>query len=298
MTIEWPRREGAAGDGTLEDTMIRSMRGRAAGAGLIASLAGFGLLVGLAPAGAQADPPGNNGTVKVDDTPFDDHPNNEPHDGCIFQVDFYGYDKGDLSATVLFEAVPITVDDASPTQELLTDELAIGQDAAGGGTDLDASATYDLSEALAAIEPHAQQGWHVKLTVHAEGSQGADVKHKVFWVFGCETPTTTSTSSTVPRGVTTTVPASTTTTKPGTPTSTVPGTPPTSSTPGGSPVIEEPPTSVGGGTQTDDGTTPSTTATGSLPDTGSTTGPLVAAGVALVAAGVVTLGAVRLRRSS
>jgi hypothetical protein len=32
-----------------------------------------------------------------------------------------------------------------------------------------------------------RQGFHVKLTVHAEGSQGADTKHKVFWVEGCKT---------------------------------------------------------------------------------------------------------------
>jgi hypothetical protein len=64
----------------------------------------------------------------------------------------------------------------------------IGEDSAGGGTDLDASATYDLSEALADIEPHPVQGHHVRLTINAEGSQGADVKHKVFWVDDCVTP--------------------------------------------------------------------------------------------------------------
>ena len=41
-------------------------------------------------ASAAPNPPGNNGTIKIDDTPFDDHPNNEPHVGCVFQVDFYG----------------------------------------------------------------------------------------------------------------------------------------------------------------------------------------------------------------
>jgi hypothetical protein len=36
---------------------------------------------------------------------------------------------------------------------------------------------------------------HVTLTVNAEGSQGADVKHKVFWVTGCiPAPTTTTTT--------------------------------------------------------------------------------------------------------
>src|SRR5215212_6100053 len=29
------------------------------------------------------------------------------------------------------------------------------------------------------IEPHPNQGFHVKLTINAEGSQGADTKHKL-----------------------------------------------------------------------------------------------------------------------
>lgn len=132
---------------------------------------------------APADPPGNNGTIKVDAQPFDTHPGNEPHVDCSFQIDFYGFDEGDLVADVVFEG-------HAPTGGgvLLTDEVFIGEDGnEGGGAEagLDAQVTYDLSGALAGIEPHPQQGWHVKLTIHAEGSQGADVKHKVFWVDGC-----------------------------------------------------------------------------------------------------------------
>ena len=44
----------------------------------------------------------------------------------------------------------------------------------------DASETYTLD--LTGITPHPQQGWHVKLLINAEGSQGADTKFKVFWV--------------------------------------------------------------------------------------------------------------------
>ncbi len=43
---------------------------------------------------ANAIPPGNNGTIKIDGAAFDDAPNNEPHVGCTFQVDFYGFDEG------------------------------------------------------------------------------------------------------------------------------------------------------------------------------------------------------------
>src|SRR5215218_4293030 len=133
------------------------------------ALAGCLALAGLATP-AFADPPGNNGTIKIDDVPFDDHPDNEPHVGCTFQVDFYGFDEGDLDATVTFEAHPPT----GPVQTLLTDTVAIGEDDnSGGGSEagLDASATYTLD--FTGIEPHPQQGFHVKLTVNAEGSQGA-----------------------------------------------------------------------------------------------------------------------------
>jgi hypothetical protein len=150
-------------------------------------------LAGLASAGPN--PPGNNGTIKIDDTPFDDAPDNEPHVGCVFQVDFYGYDQGDLDAQVTFEAHPPTLR-AGEDQVLLTDTVFIGEDDnSGGGSEagLDASETYTLD--FTGITPHPMQGFHVKLTINAEGSQGADVKHKVFWVTGCAPPTTTSTTA-------------------------------------------------------------------------------------------------------
>src|SRR5439155_16358467 len=57
-------------------------------------------IVMAAPAGATAggDPPGNNGTIKIDGKPFDDAPDNEPRPACVFQVDFYGFDAGNLDA--------------------------------------------------------------------------------------------------------------------------------------------------------------------------------------------------------
>ncbi|MGN6302909.1 MAG: hypothetical protein ACTHN8_17640 [Angustibacter sp.] len=140
----------------------------------------------LAPAGAAlaapADPAGNNGTIKIDGKPWDSAPDNEPHVGCRFEVDFYGYDLGS-TATVTFTV-------QAPTgggEELLTSRtIQIGEDPAGGGTDLDASRRFNLGPQLQAYEPQPQQGYHVKATVHATGSKGADVKHKVFWVADCD----------------------------------------------------------------------------------------------------------------
>ena len=149
------------------------------------SAAATAMLLAGSGGAAAANPPGNNGTIKIDDTPFDDLPNNAPHVGCSFQVDFYGYDQGDLDATVTFEAQPPTQREGED-QVLLDDTVFIGEDdnAGGGGeVGLDAKRTYRLD--FTGITPHPEQGFHVKLTIDAEGSQGADTKHKVFWVTGC-----------------------------------------------------------------------------------------------------------------
>lgn len=178
------------------------------------------MLLALAVAAPVAanNPPGNDGTVKVDGLDFDRHPNNEPHVGCTFEVDFYGFDEGDLWADVTFEAHPPT-----GVAILLTDRVFIGEDDhSGGGSEpgWDASAEYDLKQALSAYPVHPQQGYHVKLTINTPESNGATVKHKVFWVEGCgpvtptpsptQTPTTPATSpSATPTTVTSALPSST-----------------------------------------------------------------------------------------
>jgi hypothetical protein len=228
------------------------------------------LLVGGAPllaglAAAAPNPAGNNGTIKVDREPFDDAPNNEPHVGCTFQVDFYGYDQGDLNAEVTFTAHPPTGDE----QVLLTDTVFIVQDDnSGGGSEagLDASKTYTLD--LTGIEPHPNQGVHVKLTIHADGSKGADTKHKVFWVTGCQTPPTTST--TVGSTTTTTV-GQTTTSTVGQTTTTTAGA--TTTTAGATTTTAGATTTTGGATTTTAGATTTTAGatTTTFPQTTTTT---------------------------
>ena len=145
------------------------------------------LAIAVAAPVAAKNPPGNNGTVKVDRLAFDDHPNNQPHVGCTFQIDFYGFDEDPgYFAQVVFELHAPTL--AGRTLAVTSGDLNpfIGEDDnAGGGSEagLDASQTYTLAFTG---DPHPNQGYHVKLTVHAPGSQGADTKHKVFWVTGCD----------------------------------------------------------------------------------------------------------------
>jgi LPXTG-motif cell wall-anchored protein len=199
----------------------------------------------------------------------------------VFQVDFYGFDEGDLVADVTFESHPPT----GPVQELLTDEVFIGEDDnAGGGSQagLDASATYTLD--FAGIQPHPNQGFHVKLTVHADGSQGADTKHKVFWVAGCAAGTTTTTTRGGGSSGTTTTTGTTTTRAGGQDTTT------TTTSVGGGSASSGPGGSAGASAS-------SATGGGGLPLTGASGAPLLAAGLALLGLGAAALLRSRQRRT-
>jgi LPXTG-motif cell wall-anchored protein len=199
----------------------------------------------------------------------------------VFQVDFYGFDEGDLVADVTFESHPPT----GPRQVLLTDQVFIGEDDnAGGGSQagLDASATYTLD--FTGIQPHPNQGFHVKLTVHADGSHGADTKHKVFWVTDCASGTTTTTTTRGGGSKATTTSGTTTTTGAGqdTTTTTSAGEGSASSGPGSSAGASVSSAAGGGG----------------LPLTGANAVSLLAAGLALVGLGAATLlGRSRQRRT-
>ena len=88
--------------------------------GRAAAIAGCVALAGLATPAFAQDPPGNNGTVKIDNVAFDDHPDNEPHVGCVFQVDFYGFDAGGLQANVNFTGQAPTGKDISIVDDTVT----------------------------------------------------------------------------------------------------------------------------------------------------------------------------------
>jgi len=140
------------------------------------------LVSGAGSALAGGNPPGNNGTVKVDGASFEQSQANEPHVGCAFAVDFFGFDQGALTGTATFELQPPTENDF-----LWADSTFIGGDPAGGGTDLDGTLSVDLSAAIAdsGATEQPNQGFHVRLTVEAQGSIGAMTKHETFWVTDC-----------------------------------------------------------------------------------------------------------------
>lgn len=143
------------------------------------------------PKGGHGDPAGNNGTVKI--APYgemDGIPQNSPHPGCTFQVEWYGYDEGaDIVSQVSF-AMQAPTKDVGLTVDGPSSVFVGGDPASGAGTDtgLDGTETYTLSFDG---EPHPQQGFHVKLTVATPKSKGNDTKTKVFWVAPCEDDTDT-----------------------------------------------------------------------------------------------------------
>ena len=129
---------------------------------------------------AVADPSGNNGTIKVAEVDQPGTENTDPHVGCTFALEWYGFDAGATSVVTFASQdgdVTITGVHGDTTVEL-------EDDAANGGTDLDHREIYTLDFAG---EPHPVQGYHVEVTTDTEGSRGADSKHKTFWVGPCET---------------------------------------------------------------------------------------------------------------
>jgi hypothetical protein len=170
-------------------------------------VAGFVGVLMSAQAASAVNPPGNNGTVKIEGLNIDSIPDNNPHQGCFFTIEFRGYDEGDLNATYSLDAQPPSGQGVNVT----SGSTFIGEDPAGGANDLDATVVIDLSAFdLTGLMEHPQQGFHLKLTVHAEGSIGADVKYKVFWVTGCPTypASPTQTLNDLPASLRTDAPAS------------------------------------------------------------------------------------------
>src|SRR4051812_21115376 len=59
-------------------------------------------LFGVPYASAAPRPPGNNGTIKVEGEAIDKLHDNDPHVGCQFFLQWYGFDEGTRTTTVSF----------------------------------------------------------------------------------------------------------------------------------------------------------------------------------------------------
>ncbi|MDT7572977.1 MAG: hypothetical protein QOE05_3151 [Actinomycetota bacterium] len=157
------------------------------------------------------NPPGNNGTIKIDyAAPADSGHANRPHPGCAFQLRMFNFDD-DQTGTITFVG-------QAPTKlgTLLTQtHVLLSDDAAGGGQDVDEVYAYTAQQLGLIGKPQAKQGWHIKVSVDADNAPGG-AKHKVFWLKCAETPAAgtsaggTTTPVTTTSGTTATTTTSTT----------------------------------------------------------------------------------------
>ncbi len=141
--------------------------------------------------------------MKIDGRPLDQHPDNEPHVGCVFELDLSNYPDGGIEARYSVRLWPPT-----GRERLLSGGFTLEDDPAGGGQDLDGELRLDLAEPLrgSGAAPHPQQGWHVEVSVRAPHSLGPDDKHKAFWVSCAVPPTVLPTTVTPPPAPTTVTP--------------------------------------------------------------------------------------------
>lgn len=139
---------------------------------------------GEARAAQTQDGAGNPGTVKIKEYGASGElPDNDTKVGCRLQIEFRGYDEGDLEATWRIDAQPPT-----GTRTIASGSVYIGEDPAGGANDLDAVETIDLaSYDRYGLEMSPTQGYHVRLVVETKGPKGVSEKSKVFWA-KCDAP--------------------------------------------------------------------------------------------------------------
>jgi hypothetical protein len=157
-------------------------------------LAVIGALLVVQPASADHQPSGANGSVKIDGTPVDEDPSNEPHVVCGFDVQFFGFDPepGANTADVTFNVWAPT-DPNPPVVLPLTDKGRSSFDFVGGNDPsnvLNHSEHYELD--LTGLEVNAKGQVHIKVdvTVTDAGGKVAFHKYKVFWLTPCGTEPT------------------------------------------------------------------------------------------------------------
>lgn len=123
----------------------------------------------------EADPAGNNGTIKIDYPTGDSGNAQRPRPGCGFRLRMFNFDD-DQSGT-------LTVTAQAPTDggTLLTRRLLLSDGPAGGGQDVDQVYSFTTSDLGLTGTPDSQHGWHVKVAVDADDAPGG-AKQKVFWL--------------------------------------------------------------------------------------------------------------------
>ena len=152
------------------------------------------LVLGAPPASATKDGDSgsdNKGDIKISTEGGPADNNNEPHVGCRFDIQWYGFERS--TSTVSFEpqgnwpGLVITKVAGPDSVDLIVPQQA--------GSDLNTIQTYEL--AFTGADPQAQ-GYHVKVTADTRrpDDKKGDGKTKVIWVDCARSDTTTDPGTT------------------------------------------------------------------------------------------------------
>ncbi|MFU8871441.1 hypothetical protein [Micromonospora sp. SL4-19] len=252
-----------------------------------AATALLGLAVPAWAAGNPHNPPGDNGTVKIDGMPFTDKVDNQPHVTCEFELEFFNFDQDQRADITLWAQAP----SATPRDKVVwsqKDVLISDDPASGAENDHDEVIRLSANDLdLTGLKLHPKQGYHLKLDVNLIGGKSANGKSKVFWLSPCESSESPSPSPSTPGEESPTPTPSTPGEESPTPT---PGdsenpTPGDSGNPSDTPPSPGDSTGGGGGSNTG----------GGLPLTGVAATSMALTGVALIGGGV-ALTVLRRRR--
>jgi hypothetical protein len=114
----------------------------------------------------------NSGTIKIASLGSDTHPEDEPHPGCAFRVDFYGFREGWLTTEVSLQP-------PSGRQFLDSARVHISED--GRGNEYQTSIAFDMMERLRAIDGQAER-FHILVDARRDDARGNGSKTKVLWL--------------------------------------------------------------------------------------------------------------------
>jgi hypothetical protein len=129
---------------------------------------------------ASADPPGNNGTVKIGDGSIDNA--NDPRVPCDFGLSFYNFDAGQTAMITFTISAP-----SGSGTVLSSSSQLVGAALTSGAHDRPTVAYFSGSDwDLGRFKRQPSQGYHVRLDVVSAGLAGGE-KHKTFWL-GCPAP--------------------------------------------------------------------------------------------------------------
>lgn len=130
-------------------------------------------------------PPGNNGHIQIDEYAADGGKGNDPHPGCGFSINFFGYDTSTVANPV---TAHITVAPWAPTKGGTIQHFTTSFPpyVRASGSQLDENfPTMDPAQVVSMFSGVApkKQGWHVRVTVTVQPlAIGSDVKHHMLWL--------------------------------------------------------------------------------------------------------------------